>query len=89
MTGLHEQQHHLGEHLADVVLEPLAPEAVDGVMVGPFHAREPHEVDVLLEGSFDPPRGVDVVQVGVYKHLQQHAWAVSYTHLTLPTSDLV
>ena len=71
-----EHRHHLREQLLEDSLQPLAPEQVYRPEVRPVHPGQPHVHDVLVEQRLHPASRVDVVEVGVGDHFEQHAWMV-------------
>ena len=67
-----EHRHHLREDALEGPLQPLAPEQVYRPEVRPVHPGQPHVGDVLRQQRLHPAPGVDVVEVGVRDHLEQH-----------------
>jgi hypothetical protein len=68
-----QQQNYGRENIFQVTLQPFAPETVDRVVVWLVHPAKPHEVNVFLQRVFHLPTGIDVAQVGIDKHFEQHA----------------
>ena len=67
-----EHRHHLREDALEHPLQPLAPEHVYRPEVRAVHPREPHVGDILRKQRLHPAPRIDVVEVGVGDHLEQH-----------------
>ena len=62
--NLHEERGERGQM--------VLPEVADGAEVGPLHAGHRHEVETLLAGFGDPPRGVEALGQGVQQERHHH-----------------
>ncbi|MNE80722.1 hypothetical protein D3C80_1773210 [compost metagenome] len=70
------QHHELGASRLDR-RTILAAEVGDGLVVWRQPPRQPHQLDVALRLSLQPPAGLHLVQVAVDVELQQHCRMVS------------
>src|SRR5678815_5972623 len=73
---------------ADAPDARFAPAPADGVLPEGFFSTTNLPTFVRMNGQWIPPREPRM-DSGIIKDKDGVLWAVSYTHLTLPTSDLV
>ena len=50
-----------------------------GTEVRGLHAAQPHEVHITAEELLHLPAGIDVLEIGIEDHLQQHARMIRRT----------
>ena len=74
-TALDKQQHQLGKHVIELVLDTVS-KTVDGNEVGLLVTCEPDEVNVPEKQLLYPAAGVDIVHVGIEDDLEHHFWMV-------------
>ena len=68
---MNEQQHQLGKHVVELVLDTVA-KTVDGVEVGLLVTSKPDEVNVPEKQFLYPAAGVDILHVGIKDDLEHH-----------------
>ena len=59
------------------VLLNLATEIIDRAEIGSTITRQPHEVNILLQGLFYFTTRIDIVQVGIKQNFEHHTGMVA------------
>lgn len=89
MTARHRSLYPLIKYILECVIKAITAKAVNNVVSGHAHGRNPLNLDGSFEHLFDEATAIFIADVGIYQHVEQHEAMVGSGPTTLGLNHII